>query len=877
MSTTSVVATADSGAIKVPAPSTGVTGGKPLMTHSQIMLVIYGLMAGMFLGSLDQTIVGTAIRTIGDDLHGLDQQAWVTTAYMITSTIMTPIYGKLSDIFGRRALFLSAIGIFIVGSLASSFATSMMMLAVFRALQGIGAGGLMSLPLAILADVLAPRERAKYQGYFLAVFGVSSVVGPLVGGLFSGAEQILWIPGWRWVFLINVPFGIIALFMVFTFLRIPKVGHHAHSRIDWWGATFVVVTLLPLLLVAEQGRNWGWTSWQSMSCYIIGAVGLVAFILIERAMKDDAIIPMRLFNNQPFSMSTVLGIFVGFAMFGSMMTIPLYMQIVVGLNPTESGFATLPMVLGIMVSSITVGQIIAKTGKYGAFPVTGTLCMIGGFVMFTFITYNRPLWFIMIAMFIVGLGLGQLMQTLTMTAQNSVASKDIGVATSGSTFFRQIGGTLGTAVLLSVLFAAMPHNITAAMADKPTLTAALNAALDPAVAGAKHNAGIMKNMWNPILDEVKKNINKNLDEATKKVNDTVAEKVQAKVSQAVYSAGEKGNAKLADGATKLADGQSKLSTGVGKFATGASKYATGMGAFNSGLGKLKQGEHKAATSASAARANFTKLAKIMAVQGKCQKGNMSACAAAKASAGQLPGLMKKLGVSIGTTDIVLNGGTVKGKSFSGVDAGLSQVAAGGSKLSAGAQQLSSGASKLADGMGKVSQGSEKLAGGAAKLAGLSKFIDDKVDDILPDAQAKALKEVAKKQHLEVIDGKLRVNYADKVQREAIVKKIVPTMVKHLKDGDSKASSKSKADTSDTSFLKGADAVLTKPFMVGFSNSAVSIYLVGLGVLGLALITAVFMRVPPLRKRSGIEEAAETAKQNEDESVDTTPQTKDSEE
>jgi len=229
---------------------------KAVMSQRQILLVIIGLMAGMFLSALDQTVVGTAIRTIGDDLKGLDEQAWVTTAYLILSTIATPIYGKLSDIFGRRPLFIFAIAVFILGSILATFSQSMIELAVFRGIQGIGAGGLMSMPLAIMGDILAPRERAKYQGYFLAVFGISSVIGPLVGGLFAGANQILWISGWRWVFLINVPIGVGALIIVLAFLHIP---HHSRgrTRIDWFGATAVVVALVPLLLVAEQGQTWG--------------------------------------------------------------------------------------------------------------------------------------------------------------------------------------------------------------------------------------------------------------------------------------------------------------------------------------------------------------------------------------------------------------------------------------------------------------------------------------------------------------------------------------------------------------------------------------------------------------------------------------------
>lgn len=471
---------------------------QPVMTHRAILLVIFGLMAGMFLSALDQTIVGTAIRTIGDDLHGLSLQAWVTTAYLIVSTIATPIYGKLSDIFGRRPLFLFAIVVFIVGSVLASFSTDMVQLAAFRAVQGLGAGGLMSMPLAIMGDILAPRERAKYQGYFLAVFGISSVIGPLVGGLFSGADQILWIAGWRWVFLINVPIGILALFIVLRFLHIP---HHPREsvRIDWWGAALVVVTLVPLLLVAEQGREWGWDSPISLACYIVGAVGAVAFVLVERAMKTDALIPLALFHSSTFSMATVIGVLVGFGMFGAMLTLPLYLQLVLGATPTESGFQMLPMILGLMIASIASGQIIARTGRYRIFPILGTLFLSGGYVLLTFLRVDSSYWFLAGAMLLLGLGLGQLMQTLTIASQNSVGLRDMGVATSASTFFRQIGGTLGTAVLLSLLFTLVPSNIQNSFADEDTVTNALEAALDPQVAQAPENAAIMTTIYSPIV------------------------------------------------------------------------------------------------------------------------------------------------------------------------------------------------------------------------------------------------------------------------------------------------------------------------------------------------------------------------------------------
>ncbi|WP_431245959.1 MDR family MFS transporter [Leifsonia xyli] len=508
---------------------------KPIMSHREILLVIFGLMAGMFLSALDQTVVGTAIRTIGDDLHGLSEQAWVTTGYLILSTISTPIYGKLSDIFGRRPLFVIAIVIFIIGSIFASFSTSMLELAAFRAIQGLGAGGLMSMPLAIMGDMLAPRERAKYQGYFLAVFGISSLIGPLVGGLFAGADEILWITGWRWVFLINVPIGIIALGMVLRFLHLPK-RERGSARIDWWGAAGVIVALVPLLLVAEQGREWGWDSPAAIACYVIGGVGIIAFILIEIAMKDDALIPIKLFRSSTFSMATVIGVLVGFGMFGAMLTLPLYLQIVLGSSPTVSGLQLLPMILGLMVSSIVSGQIIARTGHYRQFPIIGTAMLAGGFFYLTFIHYDGSYWFIAGAMLLIGLGLGQLMQTLTIASQNSVGLRDMGVATSSSTFFRQIGGTLGTAVLLSLLFTVFPTNIKTSLTDTQTLTSALDAAFTPSVASAPENKQIMEQSYNKIVDQTTKATQSALQAGVTKAQDAAKAAVAAGVASGAIPA-----------------------------------------------------------------------------------------------------------------------------------------------------------------------------------------------------------------------------------------------------------------------------------------------------------------------------------------------------
>jgi len=664
------------------------------MSQRQIMLVIYALMAGMFLSSLDQTVVGTAIRTIGDDLHGLNQQAWVTTAYLITSTIATPIYGKLSDLFGRRPLYIFGLGVFILGSFLSSFSTSMIMLAGFRAFQGIGAGALMSVPLAIMGDMLAPRERAKYQGFFLAVFGVSAVVGPLIGGVFADASQILGIAGWRWVFLVNVPVGIGALFMVLAFLHLPTFHRTSAPRIDWWGATAVVVTLVPLLLVAEQGQTWGWGSATSIACFVIGGVGLAAFVVIEAAMKADAIIPLRLFGSSTFSMATVLGFLVGFGMFGAMLTLPLYLQLVTGLTPTQSGFATLPMVGGLMIASVGSGQAIARTGKYRVFPIAGTLVTAGGYVVLTFMTVDRPLWFLMIAMFLIGLGLGQLMQSLTLATQNAVPVTDMGVATSSATFFRQIGGTLGTAVLLSVLFAVMPTRIGTAMQNPADLTSALDAALTPSVASAPANQGVMQQIWDPIVTAAKAQVQAGLD-------------------------------KGAAAATQAAD------------------------------------------------AAVTQ--------------QVTAAVQAQVAAGALP---------------------------------------------------------------------------AAAAQGV---IDAQVAAARPAAEQKALQAAAAQAGVAAVDGKLAVDYSDTTQRGAVVDKLVPTLIATLKSSPVPPGAAS--STTDTAFLTGADARLTRPFLVGFNGSAVLVYWIGLAVMLLAFVLSWFFKTPPLRNRSALQERADALETADDLEVD----------
>lgn len=520
--------------------TTTTPSASPLLSQRQILFIIFGLMAAMFLPSLNQTVVGTSMRTIADDLGRQDLQAWATTAFLIVSTITTPIYGKLSDIFGRRPLFIIAIVLFLAGSVLAGIANSMPELAAYRAVQGLGAGGLMALPLTIMGDILAPRERAKYQGYFLAVFGVSSVIGPLVGGLFAGQDEILFVDGWRWVFFINLPVGIAALALVLAFLHVPK--HHSGSvRIDWWGAATIVIGIVPLLLIAEQGREWGWASPIAFACYVVGVLGLIAFVLIERAMGDDALLPLKLFRSATFSMATVLGVLVGFGMFGAMMSLPLYLQLVNGASPTEAGWLMIPLVLGLMISSIASGQVIARTGSYRIFPILGTGLLTASFAFLALVAhYDTPVWVIMIGMLGTGLGLGQLMQTLTLASQNSVGVRDMGVATSASTFFRQMGGTVGVAVIFSVLFSRLPDTIRAAFGQTDLIRGALDAALDPAVASAPQNAQIMDVVYAPIVDQVTAQLPGTVDLADDAVRAGVVDQVLANFDPA--AAGGDGSA-----------------------------------------------------------------------------------------------------------------------------------------------------------------------------------------------------------------------------------------------------------------------------------------------------------------------------------------------
>ncbi len=460
------------------------------LSHRQIMTILSGLVLGMFLAALDQTIVSTAIKTIGNDLHDLTAQAWVTTAFLITSTIAAPLFGKLSDIYGRKRLFMLSIVIFVLGSALCGLSQSMYELAGFRAFQGIGAGGIMPLALAVIGDIIPPRERARYQGYMMAVFASASVLGPVLGGLLSGTNSFLGAAGWRWIFYINVPIAIFALVVIAKVLHLDHVRRE--RRIDWWGSVLLAVGLVPLLVVAEQGQSWGWGSVNSFACYLIGAAGLALFVWVQQRMGDDALLPLRLFRSSTFSVASAQVTIIGMAMFGGMSVIPLYLQIVKGASPTKSGLLLLPLVAGLMLASLATGQLIARTGRYKIFPVIGSILMVVGTSLMITIGADTSLWVTDIYMAIFGVGLGMNMQSLVLAMQNAVPAQDMGVASAASSFFRSIGGTLGTAIFLSILFSLAGSKIThqyATAASNPSFVAAATAHPDQIASLHQHLSG----------------------------------------------------------------------------------------------------------------------------------------------------------------------------------------------------------------------------------------------------------------------------------------------------------------------------------------------------------------------------------------------------
>ena len=429
------------------------------LSHRQILTVLGGLMAGMFLAALDQSIVGTALPRIVSELGGLDKLSWVVTAYLLTSTAATPLWGKISDLYGRRIIFQAAITIFVLASMLSGLAQSIDQLIAFRALQGVGGGGLFALALAVIGDVIPPRERGRYQGYFGVVFGSSSVLGPVLGGWFTEG------PGWRWIFYINVPIGIAALVVTSIALKMPVVRRD--HRIDYLGASVIVGAVTSLLLyTAWAGSDHGWGSALGLS--LLGAgVALTALFVVVESKVSEPIIPLELFRDSVFSFSILYTFITGFAMFGAMIFIPMYLQVVDGMSPTVSGLAMLPMVVGIFSTSISAGQIMTRTGRYKAFPIMAAVTITGALLLLSALDEATPYWQAAIAMYVMGAGLGLQMQVLVTVVQNAVDRRHMGAATSSVTFFRQMGGSFGTAVFGAIITSQVAAHLSDLLPNMP--------------------------------------------------------------------------------------------------------------------------------------------------------------------------------------------------------------------------------------------------------------------------------------------------------------------------------------------------------------------------------------------------------------------------
>jgi len=423
-------------------PKSGESSGP--LTHKEIMIVLSGLMTGMLLAALDQTIVSTALKNIVEDFNGLNHYTWVVTAYLLTSTASTPLYGKISDLYGRRPVFQFAIITFLIGSLLAGASQNMTQLIFTRALQGVGAGGLMALTFVIIGDIVSPRERGKYQGYFGAVWGLSSVAGPLLGGFFSDHATILGITGWRWIFYINIPFGILALVITSAVLHIPKVQRE--HKIDYFGALILVSAVTTVLLATSvYGPEDGWTDSRTLTVFGLGLFLTLAFLWQETRAKEP-ILPLRLFKNHTFSLTSVLGFIIGAGMFGAIVMLPLYLQVVKGNSATEAGLKLIPLMLGIVSMSIFSGKRITTTGKYKIFPIVGAAVMTLGLILMSTLNETTSFGVLSIYAILVGAGLGLSMQTIVIALQNSVDFQDMGIATSSNTFFRSLGGAFGTAI-----------------------------------------------------------------------------------------------------------------------------------------------------------------------------------------------------------------------------------------------------------------------------------------------------------------------------------------------------------------------------------------------------------------------------------------------
>ncbi|MEU6963238.1 oxytetracycline resistance efflux MFS transporter OtrB [Streptomyces chrestomyceticus] len=424
------------------------TGGT--FTHRQILTAMSGLLLAVFLAALDQTVVATAMRTVADDLHGQTEQAWATTAYLIASVLAMPFYGKLSDIHGRKPMYLIAIAVFVAGSVLCGTAGSMTELALYRAVQGLGGGGLMSLPTAVVADLAPVRERGRYFAFLQMAWVAASVVGPLAGGTFAEAGEVFGVDGWRWVFLLNVPLGLLALVTVRRALDLPH--ERREHRMDVLGAAALALFLVPLLIVAEQGRSWGWTAPVSLVLFALGAAGLALFVPVELRRGDEAVLPLRLFRRGGIALCSAVNFTIGVGIFGTVTTLPLFLQLVQGRTPTEAGLVVIPFMVGTIASQMVSGKLIADSGRFKKLAVVGLGSMAGALLTLAAAGPATPMWGITLTVGWLGIGIGLSQTVITLAMQNAAPKSQLGVANGASGLCRQIGGSTGIAVLFSVLF-----------------------------------------------------------------------------------------------------------------------------------------------------------------------------------------------------------------------------------------------------------------------------------------------------------------------------------------------------------------------------------------------------------------------------------------
>jgi EmrB/QacA subfamily drug resistance transporter len=447
--------------VQLLAPTTESTepGSAPIvLTRRRINLIFSALLAGMLMAALDQTIVSTAMPTIVGELGGVSHMAWMTTAYLLATTLVMPIYGKFGDLWGRRNLFLIAIGLFTLASVGAALSPSFAWLVFWRGVQGLGGGGLMILSQAIIADIVPARERAKYMGPIGALFGLSAIVGPLVGGFFTDHSSL----GWEWAFWINVPVGVAVLAIGWFALSLPR--KRSSTSLDYAGIAALSATTTSLVLFTDFGGRDGWGSWQSLSFAAALVVFAAAFVLVERRAVEP-IIPLSLFRNPTFVVATALGLAVALGMFSAIAFMPTFLQMASGLSAANSGLLMLPMTAGIILTIQGSAGFIAKTGRYKIFTIAGVAVILAAMIWMTTLAGDTSLWTVGAMFFVLGAGLGLIMQNVVLAAQNAVPATQIGTATSTNNYFREVGATLGVAVFGTLFTSRLAENLTGALTE----------------------------------------------------------------------------------------------------------------------------------------------------------------------------------------------------------------------------------------------------------------------------------------------------------------------------------------------------------------------------------------------------------------------------